>query len=405
MPKPRTASLRVAHKTSCANATRTSLDSLDGCNCKPSYYTFHRAHGHPEKGPRVNDRRVAERALRKLQVELEEGRANVGVQRRRKSRTFDQWTAEYLANIETDKQDKGTTVRAYQSTLGYASPVLGPLDLTEIGLGELRQIVRAIRANPAGGSDATVHKHLRHLRAILTAAVEEGYADTNPLSRKFLNDLRLKIPKNVESYTDTELAKLFAQMDALGYEPVYVFAARAILATGSRVGEIVALDCDDLSLTDGVLEIQKHYDGTDGITLPKHDKTRTHYLLADPNVPYLDAVSVFEEWIAHTGVRDGHAPLFPAPRSGDRLNADYVRKLIIKAREEAGIPLTGEGGRPRKPLHALRGSYTRLARENGYPTWLIQHNLGHSTPILTENVYGTISTDALRNAARAAVAA
>ena len=60
----------------------------------------------------------------------------------------------------------------------------------------------------------------------------------------------------------------------------------------------------------------------------------------------------------------------------------------------------GEGGRKRRPFHALRGSHSRIGRERGYPTWLMQSNLGHSTPELTENVYGRPSRDALHAAAQ-----
>ena len=226
MSKARTASLRVAHQRACPNATRTSLDSLDGCRCKPGYYTMHRDRtGKPVKGPRVGNRQVADRALRKLLVELDEGR--VGIARpTRQVRTFNQWADEYLENLARDKGDKASTIRAYRSTLAYARPIIGGLDLDEIGQPELRLIVRAIRdpkitdvgegeRKQHGGSDATVHKHLRHLRAILTAAVEEGYAPTNPLTRKFINDLRLRVPDRVESYTDQELAKLLTTMSAL----------------------------------------------------------------------------------------------------------------------------------------------------------------------------------------------
>src|SRR2546421_376988 len=85
--------------------------------------------------------------------------------------------------------NEGSTVRAYEATFGYARPIIGGLELDEIGQPELRLIVRKIRERKQGGSDATVHKHLRHLRATLSAAVEEGYATSNPLTRKFINDL------------------------------------------------------------------------------------------------------------------------------------------------------------------------------------------------------------------------
>jgi hypothetical protein len=40
-----TVSVRVAHSKKCANASKTSLNSVgrgSGCTCQPSYYTFHR---------------------------------------------------------------------------------------------------------------------------------------------------------------------------------------------------------------------------------------------------------------------------------------------------------------------------------------------------------------------------
>src|SRR5437899_2335272 len=115
MPKPRTASLRVAHQGICPNSTKTSLDSLDGCACRPAYYTlYRRSDGTPVKSPRVQNRQVADRALRKLLVQLDEDRAEVGQRRPRERKTFGAWADEYLANLETDSRRKGSTIRAYK---------------------------------------------------------------------------------------------------------------------------------------------------------------------------------------------------------------------------------------------------------------------------------------------------
>jgi integrase-like protein len=238
MSQPSKATLRVAHQRACPNASRTSLDSLEGCRCRPSYFTFHRdSTGRPVKGARVRDRQVADRALRKLLVELDEGRAGVGGPPRHKARTFNEWADEYLGNIERDKGDKRSTIRGYKGTLSYARPVIGTLALDDIGQPELRLIVRKIRDRKGGGADATVHKHLRHLHAILTAAVEEGYATSNPLTRKFIRDLRLRVPRGVEPYTDVELAQLWAKMETLNHQPVYLYVAKAAVVTGARLGQ------------------------------------------------------------------------------------------------------------------------------------------------------------------------
>ena len=400
MSKPRSASLRVAHQKGCVNESRTALDSIDGCSCKPAYYTLHRdSGGRSVKGPRVRNRQVAERALNKLKVALDEDRADVGPQRRRNRRTFDQWADEYLDNLARDKGDKGSTIRAYQGTLHYARPILGRLLLDEIGLPEIRAVLRSIRSRPV--SDSTVHKHMRHLRAIISAAVDEGYATSNPLTRKFIADLHLKRPSRVESYSDVELARLWPQMEALGYEPVYGYVARAAVATGARLGELIALDWDDLQLAEGRLTIRRHYDSIDGMTTPKNGHPRTVFLIGNRERDEIDAVGLFERWTALWGVRPGDSPIFPAPRSGGRLNGQYVSRLVDKARRKAGIAAEGEGGRKRRPFHALRGSHSRITRERGYPTWLRQHNLGHATERLTDEVYGRPGEAALREAAAA----
>jgi integrase len=214
------------------------------------------------------------------------------------------------------------------------------------------------------------------------------------------------VPDRVESYTDVELAKIFAKMAALEVEPVYIYAARSLLATGMRVGELVALDWDDVRLSEGKIRVSRHWDPVDGATLPKDGEERDVYLFGqsdDPETPptprWIDGVALFERWTGLCGVQAGSSPVFPAPR-GERLNGQYLRKVFDNARRKAGVTDAGEGGRKRKPLHALRGSYSRISREAGFPSWLRQANLGHSTLDLTDEVYGKPGIAALRAAAR-----
>src|SRR5947208_583055 len=73
---PRKATLRVAHQGNCPKASKTSLDSLRGCKCAPSYYVMHRdTSGATRKSARVKDRRLADKMLREKQVEIDKGHA------------------------------------------------------------------------------------------------------------------------------------------------------------------------------------------------------------------------------------------------------------------------------------------------------------------------------------------
>jgi integrase len=385
---PRKASLRVAHQATCPHANQTSIDSLRGCKCKPAYYTFHRDRsGRPVKGPRVRDRQVAERSLRKVQVEIDEGRAGI---ERPDERPFSEWAAEFLEIIAKNGR-KASTVAAYRPTIRYCEPVFGSSPLREIGNPELRSLVDKVRENKGG--DATVSKHLRHVGAIFQAAVDDRLIKENPVPR-FKKSLRLQIVGGVEPFTDAELAKLWARMEAANVESVYVTACKLCVTTGARAGEIAALNLDDVDLLAGTLKISRHYDRASGqLTLPKDGEARTVHLIAP-------ARALLEAWVAEHGDVPGDAPLFPAPRSGGRLNTQYLGRVVLAAMEKAGIPEVGEGGRKRKPLHSLRATFTRLMLEQGRnPEW-VRRELGHSSLELTGNVYGEWS-----EAAKAAEAA
>ena len=127
----------------------------------------------------------------------------------------------------------------------------------------------------------------------------------------------------------------------------------------------------------------------DGRQLPKDGEQRLVYLTPA-------AVALLEQWTATCGVRPDNEPLFTSPRSGGRLDQRYLHRLVDDALTGAGIPKAGEDGRPRKPLHSLRASFTRIMREAGVDPSFVQAALGHSTLDLTENVYGRWGAAALR---------
>jgi integrase len=384
MSATRSASIRVAHQRSCPNYTRTSLDSVgkaSGCTCRaPSYFTAYRdSSGRTVKGPRVTDRQVADRALRKLQVAIDEERADVV---RSEKVSFNEWAARYAAIIEQGTQ-RGATVRAYQSTLGYGRAVFGGVPLRLIGNAELRRFVARVREH---GGDATVAKHLRQLGAVFSQAVEDGLLDTNPVP-VFRRRLKLTVPKGTPPYTDAEVAQLVARLDAT--QSVYATIVKAAVVTGARIGELIALDWADVDLTARRLRIRRTWDPIDGAQLPKDGDERIVYLTAA-------AVALLERWTAERGVRADDEPVFPAPRSGGRLDQRYLHRLVDDALTAAGIAKAGEDGRPRKPLHSLRATFTRIMREAGVDPSFVQASLGHSTLDLSENVYGRWGAAAMR---------
>jgi integrase len=109
-----------------------------------------------------------------------------------------------------------------------------------------------------------------------------------------------------------------------------------------------------------------------------------------------EAIAVFEAWQKGKPVQ-ASGLVFPAPRSRGYLNDDYLRKVVGAAMGSAGIEKVDKAsGRPRKPLHSLRATFTRRQLEAGkHPQW-VEAQLGHSSLTLTIGVYGAWSEPALR---------
>ena len=308
----RKASLRVAHARHCANANKSSLDSLTGCTCKPSYFTFYRGRdGRPIKGLRIKDRRVARQALTALQAEIDAGRAGFA---KRKTATFDEWATTWKATLELANR-RASTVRAYMRSVEFARDVFGGYELSEIGNEVLRDLVAVLRELKHG--DVTIAKHLRHLSACFEAAVDEDYLERNPVSRfrrTFVLDIR---PSGANYFSDGELQRLWAQLGTglprkngttAPIAPVYLHLCRFAVATGGRIGELVALRWADVKLTageHGEIEITKAWNDVDGETLPKTRKSvRTLHLTAD-------AARVLAEWMQECGMQADAALVFP----------------------------------------------------------------------------------------------
>jgi integrase len=393
---PRKASLRVAHEAHCPNATKTALESaarritvledgrkVGGCKCSPSYYTFQRGlDGRPKKGRRVKDRRVAERALMKAQVGIDEGRVGVN---HAKTISFVAWADEFERITETRvrKGDlKSRTLEGYRDTLTVARATIGHVpDLRMIGPSELRRF----DDHQEGQKPASRLSQLRQLSACFAAAVGDGYLDRNPVPA-FIKSLRLKSPKRGKApFEDAELERLLAAYRL--YEPVYAFVSRFSVETGARLGEIVALDWTGVDLGNGRVEILHHWDPEDGLVLPKDGETRTVHLTAE-------AKAVLEEWIGVVGVRtDG--PVFENPIGGGRLSARQVQRRLDSAMIDAGIPKLHPELRLPRSFHSFRYTTSVLMQRRGYHPRLIESNLGHGSLELTYGVYGGWTPDQL----------
>ena len=371
--KTRSASLQVAHQKACPMAGRAGFDSLDGCTCKPSYFTFYRdSTGRIVRGDdgtgeivgRTRRRRDAERWLARLLDRIEQGN---GDPNRRQSMAFPAWVDEYEADL-AKRVARGAAEGPHPPRLHRDARPGGRRRSgtpTSARSGK-RELDRFIDSYGDDASDATLRRALRELSACLTAAVDEGYAERNPV-RLFVKKRGLERDGvGKDPFTDGELPKLWAALrrrtangaPAKGSaDPVYLHLCRVAVAMGARLGELLALDWDHVSLTERTVRIEHTWNVRDGLTPPKtKGSVRTIYLSPA-------ALAEFES-IAASG---SSGPVFVGPR-GERLNAAYVTRALTRAMTEAKIAKLGENGRPRS-FHSLpvdvRPARTRAGPQPG----------------------------------------
>jgi integrase len=215
------------------------------------------------------------------------------------------------------------------------------------------------------------------------------YLATNPVPA-YKKDLRLRVDSGTPAYTDAEVEQLLAAIKSDDeQEHVYRVLVRALVATGLRAGEAIALDRRDVNLAGKTLRVRHTYHPQHGLQAPKDRDERTVYLTPE-------AEAVFTDWIRQTGAH-AEGVVFPAPRSRSYINAYFLRKVVDAAITDAALAKVDERtGGPRKPLHSLRATFARRQLEAGrHPQW-VEAQLGHSSLTLTIGVYGAWSDEAMR---------
>lgn len=383
--------VRVAHQAACKNASKTALASApttktrNGCTCQPSYYTFHRdASKRVVKGERVRDKQTAIRSAERLQRELDEGRLGLAKPKRI---TYPAWVDEFekILTASVAKGDlKPRSQRGYMESLRRAEEIIRHIDVRQIGATEVRRFDDSL----AGYSAATRARHLKHLSLALSRAVDEGYADANPVPA-YKRGLKLnkRIPRRGKApFEDGELVRLWSALDDED-APVYRYVSEFSAETGMRVGELAALDWPNVSLQGRTVKVASTWNDTDGLLLPKDGEARTIHL-----TPH--AARVLEAWVAVVGAQDS-GPVFPDPNTGSRISIRNIQRRLEKAMTEAGVPKIHPDSQKPRSFHSMRYSFSVLAQRRGYHPRLIEQTLGHATLDLSMNLYGQWTADQL----------
>lgn len=292
-------------------------------------------------------------------------------------RAFEQALANFGRYLTAERARSGHTLRAYvsdlRSLLEHAASE-GITDLPGLELGTLRRWLGA--QSQAGMSRATLARRSATARSFTTWALREELIETDPA-------LRLRAPKAEKSLPGVlqsqQLLRLLNSLEEAAADgsavPVRNRAIVELLyATGLRVGELAALDVDDLNPDRRTLRV-----------VGKGNKERT--------VPYgVPAALAVDDWLRRGRplLATGHSgpALFLGSR-GNRVDQRQVRSVVRTLFGALGdTSATGP--------HALRHSAATHLLDGGADLRAVQELLGHSS-LATTQIYTHVSVERLRS--------
>jgi integrase/recombinase XerC len=293
---------------------------------------------------------------------------------KRKRGAFDESVRRFLDYLQDQRRVSPSTLRAYASDLRQFGEFLASRPGRDAPPGPEQIDVLAVRGFVArlsrdGLCKSSIARKLSAVRSYLGHVVREGRVEVN-VAESLATP---RVPKGLPR--DLTVDEMFNLLENVQGDELAAARDLAILellyAAGLRVGELTALDVDDVDLSNRLVRV-----------LGKGSKERL--------VPFgSKAAGALRRWLDRCRdlrARSGELALFLNLRGG-RLTDRSVRRVLSRRLREAAI-------RARVSPHALRHSFATHLLGAGADLRAIQELLGHASLSTTQR-YTHVSTDAL----------
>ena len=298
---------------------------------------------------------------------------------------------EYLTTWLRDARGslRPSTARSYQWLIEHhLVRELGAIRLEKLTPADVRAMYP--RLAKAGLSPQSVHHARAVLRTALAQAVRDGLIARNAAT--------LAVPPRVEGKEATSLtpAEVRTFLDSLAgdrMEPLY----RVVLALGLRQGEALGLRWEDVDLDARRLRVAyalQRVGGKPTLVEPKTDRSRRTVTLPNVVVDALRArrAAQLEERLL-AGAKWRETGLVFTTTVGTPMHGPDVTKGFQAALARAGVR--------RVRFHDMRHTAASFLLAEGVPARVVMELLGHSTIVITMNLYSHVMPSLLDDAAAA----
>lgn len=300
---------------------------------------------------------------------------------------FGDWLVFWYEN-HCKPQLRPGTYKSYEGSMRlYLIPRLGHIQLNKLTTNDLQQFFNWMkkdgrseyRESRGDGLSASLIRGCHSLcRRALEQAVTQGLIVQNPVEGCTLPPIKRK---EMQILSREELQKLLIQARDEGYYEVFLLE----LATGLRVGELMALQWDDLNFKTGELRIERQAYRVKGELLIQPPKTKASIRTVILPPPVVEALRVYKLTVSSQWI-------FPSPKKEDMpLAPSAASRRLAKILDHAGCK--------KVRFHDLRHLFATNALEHGMDIKTLSTIIGHVSSATTLNVYAHITDDMQRQAA------
>ena len=300
---------------------------------------------------------------------------------------FGEWL-DYWYETYCKPNARPATQRTYEGYIRlYLHPRLGSIPLNKVTTSDIQQMctwmmteARVDQKNGEGGlSDSQVINCYSLCDRVLEKAVAEKLIVRNPAKGCKLPPNR---PKEMKVLSREDMQKVLIQAKEENYYELFLLE----FATGLRLGELMALQWDDVDLVTGELRINKQVNlvGSKLVISEPKTKAAVRTLILPPSV---------RKVMAEYKTRVNSRWLFPSPKKDDLpIIPSAVSRRLHTLLEHAGCEQVR--------FHDLRHTFATNALAHGMDIKTLSTILGHVSSATTLNTYSHV-TDEMRQ--RAAV--
>lgn len=294
-------------------------------------------------------------------------------------------TLSVLADNWLDRQtfDAPTRIAVESRLRVHIEPHLGAFEVRAIKPSSVQQWVRTLSRDLAASYVALL---LGHLKAILSAAVDDGMIASNPAASR-----SVKAPKaehrRVTPWT-VQQVQAIARSHPERYQALPILAA----GTGLRQGECFGLAVDDVDFLRRTVHVRQQVrllNGHPVFAPPKSGRERevplpeTVAVALSEHLRAYPAAEVTLPWGDRNGPATTRSLVFTGPRGASLNKNPHTQRIWIPALADAGIEYV-----PRETgMHQLRHHYASVLLDAGVSIAALASYLGHSDPSVTLRVY------------------